>query len=78
MKFYFGWEINRYVYPSDFTLRAQFGVQKSMDSIMVFKETSKPVASLSMASIPQNLMKDLVENNKFLILPRLSSQVSVT
>lgn len=41
----------------------------------MFKEYPKPVASLSMADIPHKLMKDLVENNKFLNLPRLSSQV---
>lgn len=54
----------------------RFGVPKGLDSILVFKEYAKPVASLSMADIPYKLMKDLVENNKFLNLPRLSSQVS--
>ncbi|CAL8147772.1 unnamed protein product [Orchesella dallaii] len=52
----------------------RFGVTKGLDSILVFKEYAKPVASLSMLDIPHKLMKDLVENNKFLNLPRLSSQ----
>jgi hypothetical protein len=64
-----------FIHPADYVLRSRFGVQKAMDSLMVFKENPKPVASLSMTDIPFNLMKDLVENNKFLILPRLSSQV---
>jgi len=53
----------------------RFGVPNGLDSILVFKELEKPVATLSMTEIPQKLMHDLIENNKFLILPRLSSQV---
>ncbi|XP_021948075.1 dnaJ homolog subfamily C member 16 [Folsomia candida] len=54
--------------------RQNYGIPDGMDSIFVFKELEKPVASLSMTEISQKLMSDLVENNKFLILPRLSSQ----
>lgn len=66
-----------HVFPSDTALRLRFGVQKGVDVVLVFKEGPKPVASLSMVDIPHNLMKDLLQNNKFLILPRLSSQVRI-
>ncbi|CAG7836807.1 unnamed protein product [Allacma fusca] len=63
------------VTSQDSELKNKYGLSKAQDNILLFKEYSvKPVATLSMSDIPYGLMKDLLENNKFLVLPRLSSQ----
>lgn len=55
----------------------RFGISKSkeMDTILLFNEDhNNPLASLSMKDIPLKAMQELVEENQFLQLPRLSSQ----
>ena len=55
----------------------QFGISASndKDTILLFNEDhSSPLASVSMKDIPLNTMQELIEENQFLQLPRLSSQ----
>ena len=48
---------------------------KEVDTILLFNEDhSSPIASVSMKDIPLKTMQELIENNQFLQLPRLSSQ----
>ncbi|XP_013775072.1 dnaJ homolog subfamily C member 16-like isoform X2 [Limulus polyphemus] len=52
-----------------------YGVNKQMDSLLVFNENvTSPVATLSMGELAPQTMRDVLEANKFLLLPRLSSQ----
>lgn len=54
----------------------RFNVQSNMESLLIFNEdSSKPIATLSMSELSVQTMCDVIEVNKFLILPRLSSQV---
>nr|CAG4650074.1 EOG090X049L [Sida crystallina] len=56
-------------------LRERFGVPVNLDSLLLFHEDNKrPVARLSMADLPFSTMKDVIDANKYLQLPRLSSQ----
>ena len=60
---------------NDDNLKEGYGLSKNQDNLLLFKEDyAKPTATLSMSDIPYGIMKDLLENNKFLVLPRLSSQ----
>ena len=55
----------------------KFGISgnKDLDTILLFNEdNSSPLASLSMKDIPLKAMQELIEENQFLQLPRLSSQ----
>ena len=56
----------------------KFGISvynKDVDTMLLFNEDhSSPVASISMKDIPLKTMQELVEDNQFLQLPRLSSQ----
>ncbi|XP_071446764.1 dnaJ homolog subfamily C member 16 isoform X1 [Hetaerina americana] len=53
----------------------KYGVPFGTDTLLLFNEnTERPVASLSMADIPVKTMQDIINNNKYLLLPRLSSQ----
>lgn len=57
-------------------IRERYGVSGKADSLLVFHEDPlNPVASVAMTDLPYPTMKDIVEANKFLMLPRLSSQV---
>nr|CAG4646174.1 EOG090X049L [Macrothrix elegans] len=57
-------------------IREQFNMPISLDSLLIFQEDSNhPAARLSMTDLPYSTMKDLIESNKFLQLPRLSSQL---
>lgn len=60
--------------PSDaFTTR--YGLDRKMDSMLIFNEyTSRPIATLSAHELKSTIMNDVLESNKFLALPRLSSQ----
>lgn len=59
------------------SIRARYSVSNKVDTLLVFQEdTGTPVASVAMTDLPYPTMKDIIEANKFLVLPRLSSQVS--
>ncbi|KAL1137626.1 hypothetical protein AAG570_009322 [Ranatra chinensis] len=56
-------------------VRSRYQVSPDQDSLLVFNEiTERPVASVTMADIPMHTMHDVINNNNFLLLPRLSSQ----
>ncbi|CAG0913740.1 unnamed protein product [Notodromas monacha] len=51
--------------------KADFFVRPRMDAVLVFNENSKrPIASISMQEIPVTALKEVLNNHKFLILPR--------
>nr|CAG4643869.1 EOG090X049L [Lepidurus arcticus] len=53
----------------------RFNILTHVDSLLLFQEDStRASARLSMADLPFKTMKDVVESNKYLQLPRLSSQ----
>nr|CAG4651736.1 EOG090X049L [Triops cancriformis] len=53
----------------------RFNILTHVDSLLLFQEdSSRAAARLSMADLPFKTMKDVVESNKYLQLPRLSSQ----
>ncbi|XP_043236907.1 dnaJ homolog subfamily C member 16-like [Amphibalanus amphitrite] len=56
-------------------LLATYGVPARAETLLVLKEApNAPAATLSMDQLPFNTMVDVVEKNRFLVLPRLSSQ----
>jgi len=56
-------------------LRNRFGVPNNLDSLLLFHEDNdRPAARLSMADLPYSTMTDVIDANKYLQLPRLSSQ----
>lgn len=55
----------------------RFGIDTKMDSLLVFNEyASRPIATLSLPELKTQLMNDVLEANKFLMLPRLASQTT--
>lgn len=55
----------------------RYGIDTKMDSLLIFNEyASRPIATLSSHELKTQLMNDVLESNKFLMLPRLSSQVN--
>ncbi|XP_037074988.1 dnaJ homolog subfamily C member 16-like [Pollicipes pollicipes] len=57
-------------------LLAAYAVPARAETLHVLKESREaPAASLSMQLLPFTTMSDVVEKNKFLLLPRLSSQL---
>ncbi|GFR00470.1 dnaJ homolog subfamily C member 16 [Trichonephila clavata] len=53
----------------------RYNIQPKMESLLIFNEDStKPMATLSMTELSTQTMIDVIEANKFLLLPRLSSQ----
>lgn len=57
-------------------IRTLYSVSNKVDTLLVFHEDMHtPVASVAMTDLPYPTMKDIIEGNKFLVLPRLSSQV---
>lgn len=53
----------------------KYNIQPKMESLLIFNEdSSKPMATLSMTELSTQTMIDVIEANKFLLLPRLSSQ----
>ena len=55
---------------------AKFGINNFVDTAVLFNENIEdPVATISMRNIPYNTLEDIIESNKYLLLPRLSSQV---
>ncbi|CAN7986790.1 unnamed protein product [Ixodes hexagonus] len=63
--------------PESESLRRRFaGVGPRQESLLVFNEhTASPVALLSMAELDPQALRDVLSANRFLILPRLSSQL---
>nr|CAG4643131.1 EOG090X049L [Ilyocryptus agilis] len=60
-------------------VQSKFDIPSSLDSLLLFQEynetyNDQPAARLSMADLPYSAMKDVIDANKFLVLPRLSSQ----
>lgn len=51
-----------------------YALDRKMDSLVLFNEiTDHPIATLSSRDLKYTIMNDLIESNKFLLLPRLSS-----
>ncbi|KAM7310143.1 dnaJ homolog subfamily C member 16 [Ixodes scapularis] len=63
--------------PESESLRRRYaGVGPRQESLLVFNEhTAGPVALLSMAELDPQALRDVLSANRFLILPRLSSQL---
>lgn len=63
--------------PSAGTLRRRYaGVGDRQESLLIFNEySSSPAALLSMAEIDPQALRDVLNANRFLVLPRLSSQL---
>lgn len=58
-------------------IQSKLQVPPDMDTLLLFNEnTDRPVASVSMADIPVQTLQDVINSNKYLLLPRLSSQVN--
>lgn len=56
-------------------IQERYKVNPTVDTLLVFNENpNRPVASLSMADIPTQTLSDVISANKYLALPRLSSQ----
>lgn len=56
-------------------IQKQFKITHDADTLLLFNENhTRPIVSLSMADIPVNTMQDVISRNKYLLLPRLSSQ----
>lgn len=56
-------------------IRKKYKVPSDIDTLLLFNEnTNRPVASLSMSDMPIKTMQDIINSNKYLMLPRLSSQ----
>jgi DnaJ family protein C protein 16 len=63
--------------PNTENIRKRFKVPSDIETLLLFNENvNRSVASLSMADIPIKTMQDVIDSNKYLVLPRLSSQVS--
>lgn len=56
-------------------IQEKYKINPSVDSLLVFNENpTNPVATVSMADIPTQTLSDVISANKYLALPRLSSQ----
>lgn len=61
--------------PDTTEIQHRYKVNPSLDSAHVFNEdASKPVASVQMADIPSETLNVVIKVNRYLALPRLSSQ----
>nr|CAG4649242.1 EOG090X049L [Scapholeberis mucronata]SVE93548.1 EOG090X049L [Scapholeberis mucronata] len=57
------------------TLTEELGVSSKLDSLLVFHEDPRrPAVRMSMTDLPYSTIKDVIEANKYLQLPRLTSQ----
>lgn len=62
--------------PNTDNIQKKFKVPLDIETLLLFNENvNRSVASLSMACIPIKTMKDVINSNMYLVLPRLSSQV---
>ncbi|KAK2705638.1 dnaJ homolog subfamily C member 16-like isoform X2 [Artemia franciscana] len=56
-------------------IQDRYNIPSTMDSMFVFREeVDTPAAKLSMPDLPFSVMTDVLEANKYLLLPRISSQ----
>lgn len=61
--------------PNTENIQKKFKVPLDIETLLLFNENvNRSVASLSMACIPIKTMKDVINSNMYLVLPRLSSQ----
>lgn len=61
---------------SSHRFRQHYYVDPKMNSMLVFNEDiSRPTATLSVSELKTQLMKDVLDSNKYLLLPRVTSQV---
>ena len=57
---------------------SRYRVDHKMASMLIFNEDiSRTTATLSVSELKPQLMRDVLESNKFLLLPRLASQVTI-
>ena len=57
-------------------LRDRYHIDPKMNSMFIFNEDiSRSIASLSVSDLKTQLMKDVLDSNKYLFLPRVTSQV---
>ncbi|XP_029155802.1 dnaJ homolog subfamily C member 16 [Nylanderia fulva] len=56
-------------------ITSKYKISGELDTLLLFNENSeKPMASISMKDISSETMHNVIANNKFLLLPRLSNQ----
>lgn len=56
-------------------ITSKYKISGELDTLLLFNENSeKPMASISMKDISSETMHNVIANNKFLVLPRLSNQ----
>ncbi|XP_011498447.1 PREDICTED: dnaJ homolog subfamily C member 16 [Ceratosolen solmsi marchali] len=56
-------------------ITTKYKISEDLDTLLLFNENAeKPMASVSTHDIPSDMMHNMIKNNKFLILPRLSNQ----
>ena len=57
-------------------ITTRYRVDHKMNSMLIFNEDiTRTTATLSVSELKPQLMRDVLESNKFLLLPRLASQV---
>ncbi|XP_024875532.1 dnaJ homolog subfamily C member 16 [Temnothorax curvispinosus] len=61
--------------PETENITSKYKISGELDTLLLFNENSeKPMASVSMKDISSETMHNVIANNKFLVLPRLSNQ----
>ncbi|XP_035912827.1 dnaJ homolog subfamily C member 16 [Anopheles stephensi] len=56
-------------------IQAKFKAHSNLDTLLIFNEfPPQPIATVTMSDIPTTTLNNIISHNKFLILPRLSSQ----
>lgn len=56
-------------------IQERYKIHPSLDTLLIFnEEPTRPVASISMSDIPTATLNNIISANKYLALPRLSSQ----
>ncbi|XP_076663980.1 dnaJ homolog subfamily C member 16 l(3)80Fg isoform X2 [Andrena cerasifolii] len=61
--------------PETESIVAKYKISVDLDTLLLFNENfEKPMASVSMKDISSDTMHNIISNNKFLVLPRLSNQ----
>lgn len=61
--------------PETENITSKYKISGELDTLLLFNENSeKPMASISMKDISSETMHNVIANNKFLVLPRLSNQ----
>lgn len=56
-------------------LMLRYNINKKRETLVMFnEETTAPIASLSMQQLPHSTLVEVISSNRYLLLPRLSSQ----